>query len=633
MIGGYVYRNPDPEIDALLRDRLPAGCRRIDVWDNGYFFCTGSLESAQAPFAVSSELIVLSEDLLVTPDSSGEYRLAAWEADFCESFRKRNTDAFQSVQNDFRMAVAAGAGGDRSLYLVSQRAGSGRIYYHKRDDGIVFSSDLRFLYGIVPFDISRRGIYAILKYGAVPEPLTISSNISAVPAAHYLKYEIASGQESARPYFKLRFSEEVRRRGRGVEPDLGPVREALKKSAGFLGRSSTALLLSGGIDSSLYGCYMNQAGGEPPQAFYCAFGASDPEYPYASAIAGRIGVKLQVAGMEKRDALSALDDVVRLTDHPFSDFSSLPIAFLLQYIREHASGRPLVIECNGGDDCFGFPALQHEAKFRLKHSVPRAAKKWISSRLRRSPRWKWEAGGGASARIAALADVHESDPLSYFLVLAPVHYLSLDVPAEWDETLQGLIERTSANCGAGYTRLGYEAKTTIRQLLYVNSARWAAKALSVGESLGLRVMYPYIWQDVLVEQGKLPWSAKVHDGIVKWPLKKLLEEFMPGEFIYRKKSGFVPPFVGWLTDPEFNGRVREAVLRTDGFVTEVIPARVIDELLTDAFKGRQLRSPVLNMLWGAIFAESWIQHHRHPPHEGRNKEGARGLQPARFRTD
>ena len=35
----------------------------------------------------------------------------------------------------------------------------------------------------------------------------------------------------------------------------------------------------------------------------------------------------------------------------------------------------------------------------------------------------------------------------------------------------------------------------------------------------------------------------MHNGIVKWPLKRMLEEFMPKEFIYRKKSGFVPPFV------------------------------------------------------------------------------------------
>jgi len=613
MIGGYIYRKPDPDFDALLKARLGTGAGSIDVWDNGCFFYTGPFDPAPNPAASRPGLIILSEDLLVGADDSGKYRAIDLDSDFAGLFLQRNTDAFHMVQNDFRMAIAEAAGEERSLYLVSHRAGSGRVYYHRLESGIVFATDLRFLFGLVPPAISRQSVYSILKYGSVPEPLTVSHNISAVPPGHFLKYEIPSARESIRPYFKFRFSEEVP--VRKAEIDLDPVKQALTKSAAILGRSPAAMLLSGGIDSSLYGGYLSQAAGEPLQAFYCAFGGGDPEYPYAAAAAERFGVKLQVATMEKADALAALDDVVRLTDHPFSDFSSLPIVFLLQHIEKHASGRPLVIECNGGDDCFGFAALREEAKFRLKHRVPAAAKRWIASRLRRSNCWKWESGGGLTARIAALADVHETHMLNYFLVLAPIHYLSLEAPPEWDETLQEVIERISSSSGAGYARLGYEAKTTIRQLLYVNSARWSAKALSVGESLGLRVIYPYVWLDVLREQGKLPWSAKVHDGVVKWPLKKLLEEFMPGDFIYRQKSGFVPPFVRWLTDRDFNGKVREILLAGNGVVTEVIPARVLEELLNDALDGRRLRFPVLNMLWGAVFTESWIRRYRNdrPP--------------------
>jgi asparagine synthase (glutamine-hydrolysing) len=172
------------------------------------------------------------------------------------------------------------------------------------------------------------------------------------------------------------------------------------------------------------------------------------------------------------------------------------------------------------------------------------------------------------------------------------------------------MENVFSSCGGGYSRLGYKARTTIKQLLHVNSRRWAAKALSVGQSLGLRIIYPYIWLDVLVQQGKLPWSAKVHNGIVKWPLKKLLEEFMPESFIYRKKSGFVPPFARWLTDKTFNGRVHDILLAKDSYVTSFVPPRLLEELLADALRGRNLRFPILNFLWGAVFTESWIRRYK-----------------------
>jgi asparagine synthase (glutamine-hydrolysing) len=146
-------------------------------------------------------------------------------------------------------------------------------------------------------------------------------------------------------------------------------------------------------------------------------------------------------------------------------------------------------------------------------------------------------------------------------------------------------------------------------LLHVNSRRWAAKALSVGESLGLRVLYPFIWRDVLAVQGRVPWSAKIRDGVVKWPLKRLLERHMPESFIYRRKSGFVPPFARWLTRADFNGRVRDVLFDRDAVVPRIVPPRVLDGLLSDALRGRELRHCILNFLWGALFTEMWIAEH------------------------
>ena len=172
------------------------------------------------------------------------------------------------------------------------------------------------------------------------------------------------------------------------------------------------------------------------------------------------------------------------------------------------------------------------------------------------------------------------------------------------------MEEVFSSCGKQYDTLRYEAKLTIRQLLHINSRQWAAKAFSVGENLGIRVIYPYIWSDVLTVQGTIPWEAKIHQGVVKWPLKRLLEEFMPKEFIYRQKSGFVPPFVQWLTSKPFNQTVRDILLASDSTIGRIIPPRIIDELLDDALTGKSLRFPVLNFLWAALFAEMWIQKHQ-----------------------
>lgn len=607
MIGGYIYREMENRFDKGLRNLLGANAHLLDFPENGFLFYTNPFSSGRNPSAASAALTAVSEDLLAVRDSAGFYRHADPGADFLDAFERQGPGVFNSIQSDFRMAVVSLDGAGPHLFLASHRAGSGRIYYHRLKNGIVFCSDLRFLMKIVPFEVSRKAIYALLKYGSIPEPLTIGEHISAVPAAHYLRYNVADGTDSVAPYFRYAFPADASTGPFNEKTSLGGVEEVLRRTAKFLGSYSSSMLLSGGIDSSLYGCYLDRERSMPFRGFYCSFGADDPEYRFARAIAERLGVGLEVATMGKNDAMRALDDAVRFTDHPFSDFSSLPIVFLLQFIGRHQSGGALVIECNGGDDCFGFPALTHERKYRMKHALPANIKRGVARILAGSSSWKWESSEGFLGRIASLADAHENTFLNYFLVQAPLHYLDLKRCEDWDGSIQETIERTVSNCGHNYAGLSYEAKTTIRQLFYVNSARWAAKAFSVGESLGLRVIYPFIWRDVLVEQGKLPWNAKVHEGVVKWPLKRLLEAYMPADFIYRRKSGFVPPFVRWLTDAEFNDRVRGILLSRNAYVSEIVPARILEELLTDTRAGKRLRSPILNMLWGAFFAESWIR--------------------------
>jgi hypothetical protein len=42
-------------------------------------------------------------------------------------------------------------------------------------------------------------------------------------------------------------------------------------------------------------------------------------------------------------------------------------------------------------------------------------------------------------------------------------------------------------------------------------------------------------------------------------------------------------------------------------ITGLVPAKVIDTLLSDALAGRRLRHPILNFLWGALFTELWLK--------------------------
>jgi len=523
----------------------------------------------------------------------------------------KNSDVFNEIVTDYRLIAFERRGESSNLYLVSNRAGNGRMYYTQINSGLLFCSDLRFLLKIIPLKVNDPGLFAILKYGAIPEPLTIAENISAVPAAHYLHFRLPENEWETRSYFQLEFPYDTNRQNGDLDAYIKPAKEILYKSAEFLAQYKPAILISGGIDSSLYAVYLNKASQERLHGINCIFGDDDPEFIFARELAEKINAHFHIGRMHKESALTILDDIVRLTGHPFSDFSSIPIVFILKFMQENIPAARMLIEGNGGDDCFGFPDLTTQSKLRLKSKFPKILKDTIALLFRNSPSWKWELHNRFLGRILALADVHELNPKNYFLALTPVNFLGLNVYRDWDRQITQVMEDGFARFSKKDYLMSYEAETTVRQLMHVNSRRWAAKAYSVSENLGIRIIYPYIWRDVLIQQGTIPWQAKVNNGVVKWPLKRLLEEYMPEDFIYRKKSGFVPPFAQWLTSADFNRVAREVLLTTDSNITRIVPSRIIADLLSNALKGKTLRHAILNFLWGALFTEMWIKENLH----------------------
>ena len=140
MIGGYVYRERDVEMQSRLERRLDDSQPRIPVWDKGYLFHDRPFSDDRTSRLISDDTIVLSQDILVTAQADGEYRRLDLRADFAERLSRDATAAFDAIASDYRMAVVRRRGPEKTLFLVSNRAGSGRIYYHTTKSGLVFCS-------------------------------------------------------------------------------------------------------------------------------------------------------------------------------------------------------------------------------------------------------------------------------------------------------------------------------------------------------------------------------------------------------------------------------------------------------------------------------------------------------------
>jgi len=242
MIGGYIGKHAERWIEKLIGARSIQHIAAVGLSGhgaNGYLFCsensTGRAPSG-ATLHLSPQLAVVSEDLLVIGHPDSDYHEVDVGEGFAQLYQQHGRAAFEKIVSDFRMVVVDFTASSRALYLVSDRAGSGRMCFERTGNGIAFCSDIRVLLATGPREISDVALYAILKYGAVPEPMTICATIRAVPVGHYARFDLPDFSLKIEPYFKFRFA--YGDTDSSAECDVSALdssRRVLRASAEFLG--------------------------------------------------------------------------------------------------------------------------------------------------------------------------------------------------------------------------------------------------------------------------------------------------------------------------------------------------------------------------------------------------------------
>ncbi len=230
----------------------------------------------------------------------------------------------------------------RLLYLVRDRLGLKPLIYAQRRDGFAFASTVRALLPWLPRDarmFSPEGIDAYLAHRTIPAPRTIVAGIARLPPAHWLRYDLATGDVEGREYWRPEPSSEA----------WLPTLDAAIRMRTVADRP-LGIYLSSGVDSSAIGCRLAAMGFNRLQSFTAAFpGTSYDEAPRARAIAERLG--LPNLAIDIPDGIAAdFERLVADLDEPFGDPSSVPSWYLARETTRHAK---VVLSGDGGDELFG----------------------------------------------------------------------------------------------------------------------------------------------------------------------------------------------------------------------------------------------------------------------------------------
>jgi len=599
MIFGYIATERYPEIEAaLIRDNPEANVFEPAAGDRRSFFLQHSPNTSSKLTYHDANRLLLGDGIPIRYSSGKGYELinSPGEPDIEKGF----TSLINNIVSNISMVYFERENNGGKITLSSSRLGPGKMYYRSINGGLAFSTDFTALLKFSPINLNDTALYYVVRYGYSPPPMTISENIQAVPTTHWAAFDLIGNNIETTPYFKFDFSE-----SNGF--DLNDVDGVLDLSSGMLDQLGCSLLLSGGIDSTLMAHKVRQHSARKINAYYLRFGSEDPELPFAQEAAKAAGCSLRIFDMRADIVPDTILEIASSYSHPFNDFSTIATYYLMKCASDYEDGG-IIIDGNGGDDCFGLGLM--DPKLRKKQSflynlptVVKAAAFFISSHSN-----LWEREKGIKRVLRGIADLHEKELCQVYEILCPWTAIFHENTREYDaemgtqmiRSLRDLLEPLPHN-------ESFYAKATVNWMRHVTTGMWCAKTYGIKSLPNILPVYPFMWKDMLEVQGKVAWAAKVNNGIMKWPLKSLLESYMPRDFIYRKKSGFTPPFESWFSNKRLYELLYDTLLSQHTVTERIINKEKLRQLIDRLPHTSQWPAHLCNFLWGCLFTELWVK--------------------------
>ncbi|HET6279101.1 MAG TPA: asparagine synthase (glutamine-hydrolyzing) [Candidatus Polarisedimenticolia bacterium] len=444
-------------------------------------------------------------------------------------------------------AFAIWDGRSRSLLLVRDRLGVKPLLYREAPDGIRFASEMRGLLAEPGFDPEPdpEAIHHLVALRFVPRPHTAFTGVRQLPPAHLLIWE--EGQGRLERYWSYPGQERVAdRTPRGLEERcLRTLDDAVKLRL----RSDVpvALLLSGGIDSSVIAYHMRRSLTGPFSAFTIGFPETDyDERRRAREVAGHFGIDLQEIEITRR----ATDDLERIVAHmqvPFADPSLLPLWLLSREVSRHVK---VALVGDGGDETFG-----GYDRYRAHLLADRFG--WLPGLLSRTPFYALldamsseKSRRNLPGRLRRFLDGWElpaRERNALWLANPGARRIRRLYQPEFAARVQA-IDPTGA---LGPLANDWGSDRLIESLLRADVEHFLPddlmfKADIASMAFGLELRSPFLDHRVVEMAAGLPGRFKIRGRNSKWFLRRLYRGRLPASILTARKAGFGLPLDHWL---------------------------------------------------------------------------------------
>jgi asparagine synthase (glutamine-hydrolysing) len=487
----------------------------------------------------------------------------------------------------------------QELFIARDQLGVKPIYYAWQSGSLVFGSEIK---AILPFpglpstlDLDAIALYLECQF--IPAPHTVYSVIRKLPAGCWLS--VRNGTLRVGSFWKPSY---VPKHKLDAEAAVAGFDLQLRRSVEsmLVADVPVGVLISGGVDSGLIAAITQQVSGGSVDTFNLGFRGHDveSEHEHAECVARHIGSRHHCLMLAPNDVLPAMDRWVDIFDEPFGDHAALPTMALAQYARQKVK---VVLTGEGADEILGgydnYDKRVREERITRILGARGSPLPWF---IRRLP--------GRLTRDRILKAISEPRARRYtsfpniFDAMLRNTYLTPAFQRATRATLANQAEQFFDEC---------DSPSYLDHLLNIDTRLWLvddllAKVDRATMACSLEARVPYLDQSLYSWCARLEPGLKVRRGVAKWLVKRLAENYLPRDIVYRPKRGFTMPLKRWLAH-ELRSEL-EATLGPRGLKRRgLIRAPAISKIMAEHFSAKKNHA---TRLWTLMVLERWFSRYQ-----------------------
>jgi len=509
-----------------------------------------------------------------------------------------------------------------TMYLARDRMGKKPLYYGQFGNDLIFASELKALHKHPSFEkkINKLALKSYLFYEYVPTPLSIFENVYKLEPATYLK--IKDTKISKKKFWEISF-DRIEDKNISLDRAMQKLDMAIQESVKdrLVSDAPLGVLLSGGIDSSAICYYAQKETREKIKTFSIGFHESSfDESKYARQVANHLGTEHHEKIFRASDSLGLIDGLGDVLDEPMADQSILPTYLLSKFTRENVT---VALGGDGGDEMLsGYDTFVAHRLAGFYEKIPRSFRKNILEKLVLNLPTSFS-NISLDFKIKSFIKGFDGEPkyrdarwMSSFDLQKDDSIFSDSIRDEMrSQNELSMIDNYLSDFPNAETSKDFESYFRMITILYLrmymmDQVMVKVDRASMANSLETRA--PLLDSRVVDLALSLPLKYKLKPLTLpyiyetKYIFRKLMQDKLPHNIVWRKKKGFGVPMAEWLNGPLkylLDEKLSRKNIERQGLFNYDYIAKITKEHFE---KKHDNRKPIWTLLLFQIWHDRWM---------------------------